>query len=266
MSGSRLKNPGSLSHGRSAVRSPFGPDMSSDPSERQRLLQAAIEFAREQLGPASERLMSTPAAQALLLARLRAGRPMGDAVLSVAHLHLREDPRLADEFLTHFLDDAYRNGRRLVTRDLRSFLETGDLVHSVAGDLWEELTELSFEGRSQFLALVTQRLRWRASDEVRRMRARGGPPSDETPGSERELIDHQPPPDAALLDRDETEQLVLRLMRLPERDQLILRLYLRGEPVEAIARACDLQPEAARKALQRALERARSNGSGPASS
>jgi len=253
---------GFLSQTASSIRSPSGRDMSSEQAERRRQIQAALEFARTELGPASERLMGTPAAQALLLTRLRAGQKLEDAVLGIAHLHLREDPRLADEFLTHFLDDAYRNGRRLVTGDLRNFLDTGDLVHSVAGDLWQELTELQFEGRAQFMSLVTKRLRWRATDEARRLRARGGPPPDETPPSPRELIDDAPPPDVALLDRDELEHVILRLLRLPERDQMILRMYLRGESVEAIASACQLNYEAARKALQRALARARAMGPG----
>lgn len=262
MSGQVLKDPRLMSQDGVVVRSPLCRDMTADPSDRQKAIQLSIEFAREELGPATERLLSSPAVQALVLARLRDGRNTTDAVLGVAHMHLREDPRIADEFLTHFLDDAYRNGRRLVTGDLRNFLETGDLVHSVAGDLWQELTELKFEGRAQFLSLVTQRLRWRATDEVRRMRARGGRPPDETPPSPRELVDGAPPPDLALLSRDEVEQLILRLLRLPERDQLILRMYLRGEKVEAIAQACNLNIEAARKALQRALERARSLGPG----
>jgi RNA polymerase sigma factor (sigma-70 family) len=214
---------------------------------------AALEFAQRQLGPATERLLSTPAAQALFFARLRSGFDLEDAVLGVAHLHLAEDPRLADEFLTYFLEAAYRSGRRLISGDLRSYLETGDLVHSVAGELWRELRSLRFEGRAPFQALVYQRMKWRASDEARRFRAQGAPLSGER--SERE--DDSPTPDAVLSDRDEVERLALRLLRLPERDQRMLRLYLQGKGVDEIAPELELSVDAARKALQRALQRAR---------
>lgn len=222
-------------------------------SDRSQHSAAALLFAQQHLGPATERLLATPAAQALFLARLRSGFDVQDAVLGVAHLHLAEDPRLADEFLTYFLEAAYRSGRRLISGDLRSYLETGDLVHSVAGDLWRELRSLRFEGRAPFQALVYQRMKWRATDEARRYRAQGAP----LPGERSDREDQGPTPDAVLSDRDEVERLALRLLRLPERDQHLLRLYLQGKSLEQIAPELELSPDAARKALQRALQRAR---------
>ncbi len=56
---------------------------------------------------------------------------------------------------------------------------------------------------------------------------------------------------------EERERLALALMRLPERDRLIVRLHLRGEALPEIMRQTGLASEAARKALQRALLRAR---------
>lgn len=224
-----------------------------------RIAEQALRFAREELGPASERLLGSAAAQALVLSRLRAGRSLQDAVLGVVHLHAAEDRRIADEFLTHFLQDAYRGGRRLLSAGVRRFLETGDLVHSVAGELWTELASLRFETRAGFLALLQQRMQWRARDEVRKRNSlrRGENRRAEQDVGELEIADSAPTPGTALGGKDEAERLVLLLCRLPERDQLLLRLHLRGEPLSVIARESGLQPETARKALQRAIRKVR---------
>ena len=132
------------------------PTMSS-PSNHH--LEAALLFAREQLGPASERVVSTAAAQALILSRIRGGIMVEDAVLAEVHAAARLDQRAADEFLAYFLDDAHKKGRRLLSDGLRRFLETGDLVQSVFGEVWTSIADLNFETRAQFVALLAQRLR-----------------------------------------------------------------------------------------------------------
>ena len=64
-------------------------------------------------------------------------------------------------------------------------------------------------------------------------------------------------PLSAMITREERDQLILRLLRLPERDRDLITMHLRGEPIEVIARELELSRDAAYKALQRAVRRAR---------
>ena len=58
-------------------------------------------------------------------------------------------------------------------------------------------------------------------------------------------------------DKDEHERLILILMRLRERDRLLLSAYLQGKPIENVMAQLNINYEAARKAQRRAIERAR---------
>ncbi len=218
-----------------------------------------LEFARSSLGPRSMALLSDPTAQALVFSRLRGGAELADAVLAEVHARTRDDRELANEFLGYFLLNAYRSGRRLVTPFMQRFVDTGDLVQSTFGDLWDELASFEFETRAQFISLLALRLRWKAQDHARRLlTARRG--EDHRVEVEPEDFDRaaaQPSPASEAMASEERERLALALMRLPERDRLLVRLYLRGEELPEIMKQTELNSEAARKALQRALLRAR---------
>lgn len=229
---------------------------SDDPQTAARRVLA---FAREQLGPASERVLTDPRAQTVVLGRMRAGTALEDAVLGEVFRAGATDREAADEFLGHLLPDLMGRAQPQLSRGLRRFLDTGDLVQSVVGDLWPELLELRFETRAQFVSLLAQRLRWKASNAARGLE-RGKRREDlraEAPAEELELAADGPSPLSELGSSEERDLLVLALMKLSERDRLILRLHLRAEPLEVIARETGLGPEAARKALQRAVRRAR---------
>lgn len=223
----------------------------------QQHLDRALGFAREQLGPASERLVSSAASQALILSRVRAGVAVEDAVLAEVHRAARVDQRAADEFLAYFLDDAHRRGSRLLSDGLRRFLETGDLVQSVFGEVWSSIADLQFETRAQFVALLAQRLRWKATDKARRMQSerRNEHNRHPLPVDELSIPADDRPPSSNLGRQEETEEMIARLLRLPERDQQLVRLHLRGADMQAIADATGLSPDTARKALSRAIER-----------
>ena len=218
-----------------------------------------LEFARSSLGPRSMALLSNPAAQALVFSRMRGGAELADAVLAEVHSRTRDDRELANEFLGFFLLNAYRSGRRLVTPFLQRFIDTGDLVQSTFGDLWDELASFDFETRAQFISLLALRLRWKAQDHARRMlTARRS--EDQRVDVDPEEFDRaaaQPSPASQAMASEERERLALALMRLPERDRLLVRLHLRGEELPEIMLQTGLNSEAARKALQRALLRAR---------
>jgi len=211
------------------------------------------------LGPAAARLLASAPGAALALARLRAGKDEEDAVLGLAHAHAGDDPELAGEFAGWLMLEMRRAGRGLAGPALRRFLDTGDLVQSVAGDLWPELFELEFESRGQFLALFASRLRWKAMDRARAQNSmrrredlRVEPKEDDLHAAR-----STPSPATEAGDREDLELLALALGRLPERDARMIRRWLEGVDWERIGSEERMAPESARKAVQRAIARAR---------
>jgi DNA-directed RNA polymerase specialized sigma24 family protein len=229
-----------------------------------RLDERILDFARTELGPASERALRPPAARRAVAGRIAAGQPLEDAVLGQIHAHMGDDRRLADEFAAYFLFDLMTMGKLSMssTSRLRRFLDSGDLVLSVFGDLWEGVESLKFESRAQFKSLFATRLGWKAADKARRV---GPRPHLDTPleprrartgGPAYDLTDTAPVPGA--IRREERERLILILLRLKERERRLLTMHLKGLSIEAI----DLQYDTARKALSRAIAQARQLAAG----
>jgi RNA polymerase sigma factor (sigma-70 family) len=235
---------------------------------------AAVDFAAERLGPCSSKLLHDPAPQALVVARMRAGATLGNAVLAIIHSRL-DNPssppataaqshsnELADEFLSFFLADLARLGHSALGPGLRRFLDSGDLVQSVLGDLWPDMAQLKFESRDAFLALLAARLRWKASDRSRRLQA-GKRREDLRKNADADLLaTNQPGPVTELVSAEEWQQTALALARLNKRDRELVRGHLNGLSWAELAAENGLQPESARKAVQRALARARQGGVG----
>ncbi|MGQ0552408.1 MAG: sigma-70 family RNA polymerase sigma factor [Planctomycetota bacterium] len=221
-----------------------------------------LEFARAELGLASERHLRQPAVLASARARLQAGAPVGDAVLAEIHPRIATDRRLADEFAGHFLFDLLKLGTFSMADNskLRRFLDTGDLVLSVFGDMWGDVSSLQFESANQFRSLFAQRMRWKAADEARRL---------ETGSRREDLRVAESPEDLGLtahegeapvslaVQGEERERLILILLRMEERDRRMLTLHLKGRSARAIGVELGLDYETARKALQRAVKQAR---------
>ncbi|MEM1447718.1 MAG: sigma-70 family RNA polymerase sigma factor [Planctomycetota bacterium] len=227
----------------------------ADSAEAREHAVEALRFARERLGPASEQLFSDPAAQVPVLARLRAGYVLEDAVLAEAHRAAAQSPAVADEFIAYFLRDLLRAGHRVQRSAMRRFLDTDDLVQSMLGDVWPELCDVRFETRGRFLAYLSQRLGWKAFDRSRAMQSR-----PEGKRAEVELDDEPhmtASPADEVAESEEREQLALAILRLPARDRQLITLYLRGRSHAEIAAELDLSYEAARVALRRAIHRAR---------
>ncbi len=248
-----------------------------DPAE---VAAAAVDFAAQRLGPGCARVVNDPALQALVVARVRAGAlnradgsptsprrrtgmSIADAVLALVHSRLATDPHLADEFLGFFLSDLARLGHGALGPGLRRFLDSGDLVQSVLGDLWPELAAVKFESRDSFLALLAARLRWKAADGARQLRA-GKRREDLRIAADASLMpDQQPGPATELVAAEEWQQTALALARLPKRERKLVRAHLQGLSWTEVAAAHELKPESARKAVQRALAKMRSgSGSG----
>ncbi len=222
-----------------------------------------VEFARVELGPASEKRLADPAVRAAVRERLKRGLSLADAVVGEMHACLNSDRRVADEFVAYFLIDLMRVGRLSMSASnrLRRFLDTGDLVMSVFGDLWTDLGDLRFESRNQFTALFAKRMGWKAVDQVRRLQSKRRAEDMRLHQDPEELdvgtTDAGTAPLPEAIRKEEREQLILILLRLKDRDRAILTLHLQNRSIDAIATELGLSYDAARQALNRAIERAR---------
>ena len=213
------------------------------------------------IGPASARRLKAPAHRATVLQFIDAGRDLEDAVLKVTHGLIRQDRGVANEFLAFFLYDLQRLGKFSMSSSsrLRRFLDTGDLVHSVIGDLWKDIPSLDFESRNQFLHLFARRMGWKAADNARRL-ASGARREDRRLFLEPEQIERPDGADAIpdqLIRAEERDRLMLVLLRLKPRDGKLLALRLKGLEIHEIADQMGLKYDTARKALARALDQAR---------
>lgn len=229
------------------------------PDDRQALVEQALRFARDHLGPESERCVADAGAQALILSRLREGTELEDAVLAVVHTKTADDQGLANEFLAYFLSDLLHIGHSLISARLRSYLDSSDLAQSVLGDFWPELTRVRFEGRSRFLALLGKRLSWKAANHARSLgrQKRGAELRSALAPEDLELPDDAPGPERIAHLREDRERMILALARLSPRDRSLLAAHLRGEDTGTIALRAGLSRAAAEKALTRAKRRAR---------
>ena len=225
----------------------------------EQIVDAAQWFAAQRLGPRSVSALADPARQALVVARVsRQGQSVDDAVLGVVHQTMQEDRALGDEFLAFFLADLDRLGHGRLGAGLRRFVDTGDLVQSVIGDLWPELTSIRFETRDAFLALLAARLRWKASDSARAAHAAKRREDQRVDLAHEDMATSSTPgPSTELVQAEEWQRVALSLARLPQRDRELVRGHLRGQSWAELAAAHELRPESARKAVQRALDRLR---------
>ena len=219
-------------------------------------------FVDRHLGEASRRYLSLPSSVTSVELRIKGGQDLEDAVLAELHTRIRVDQWIANEFASLFLLDLMQIGKPTMslTSPLRRFLDTGDLVNSVFGDLWSDLADLHFESRGQFQSLFEQRMNWKAASQARRLDARtrqerrrvAAQPAD------LDLLDEsQQAPLKQAMAKEEHDRLVLLLVRLNDRDREILTLHLQGRSKEEIATTLGLTHEAARMAIKRAIERAR---------
>jgi RNA polymerase sigma factor (sigma-70 family) len=225
-----------------------------DPAERE-----IVEFAQARLGRASLHHVSSPEVMASIVARRRPGISLEDAVLAEIHAGLPGHRALADEFAAYLLYDLMKMGSNSMTASssLRRFLDTGDLVLSVFGDLWHDIPAVRFESCAQYKTLFAQRLNWKAASSARRFTRDRRSEQHRVPESPDELDvagDDGGAPLAAAIREEERARLILILLRLNDRDRQILTLHLKGLSRDEIAQRLGLQYDAARKALGRATE------------
>lgn len=234
------------------------PDTALDDADRR-----ILAFARTEFGPISERHFQNPEARAAVRRRMAAGADLTDGVLAELHGHLGGNRRIADEFAAYFLFDLMKMGKTSMasTSKLRRFLDTGDLVLSVFGDIWVDIAQLRFESRQQFKSLFAQRMNWKAADQARRLDTGRRQEDRRVPEQPEDLdlrdLDSASAPLSNSIQKEERERLILILLRLNDRDRQLLSCRLRGESVQQIAEKMDLSYDTARKAVSRAIDHAR---------
>ena len=216
----------------------------------------AIAFAEAELGPESAAFLRDARVRVLVLARLRAGAELPDAVLAEVHREAAGNRSLANEFLGYFLRSAHLRGRRSLRMGLRRFLDSWDLAQSGLGDVWSDLASLRFDDRASFLALLAQRMRWKSSRLGERTSRLEEIDEPSTPDPADDGSNHSEPERRAI-ESEESGLLALAVLKLSARDQALVRSYLRGAPIEAVMREHGLGYEAARRARLRAVNRAR---------
>jgi RNA polymerase sigma factor (sigma-70 family) len=226
---------------------------------RTALAARALAWAQAELGPASAQALEQPQISSAVLSRIERGEELDTAVLAEIHAASSGDARLANEFLAHFLPDLTRAGQRLRSRQLKRFLDTGDLVQSMLADAWPSLAAIRFTTRPQFLAFLSQRLRWKASDRSRSLEAdkRREDARVELDEGSLQAQEHGRHGLSSAVDPDDWERMVQLIVRLPERDRRLLSAFLAGRSIDEIAAEHGRSRDATRMAIQRAIARAR---------
>jgi RNA polymerase sigma factor (sigma-70 family) len=214
-------------------------------------LKEATRVARIQLGPSSARLISEPGYLSLLLSRAERMNSLEDAVFSIVFEFGLNDQEISNEFFGSFLAVLHAKGRRLLAGNLERILGSQDLVQSVIGDLLAKPIE--FQGRAQFLSYLDQGMRWKASS------ARGSARADRQLDYDPIELDTSPPNQdieqpgllSNLESEEDRERLLLGMLRLPESERELMRLYLEGLGAAEIAERTGRTLEATRSALAR---------------
>jgi RNA polymerase sigma factor (sigma-70 family) len=232
-----------------------------DAAQTAERLEAALGFARDQLGEASVAHLRTPEAQALLLTRLRQQPSIEDATLAVVFRAARTDRRLADEFFAHLFGDLSVSGRSLVTPALRELMETGELVDSVVRDMWRDLESVEFRTRGQFLAYLLQRMQWKRNNRIRSAKRikRGGDAEPVDGADFQDLPDRQRPSPLSEAERVDDLRRLAKLsagLDPAEREMLFLRT-IQGYSYTEIGERFDLSPNTVKARIEELVSRMR---------
>lgn len=215
--------------------------------------------ARELLGPHSAEWVRRDDVTARMLARLQRGTELDNVVLAEVEQEARRDTELREEFLAYIMVQMRAVGRGSLAPGLRRFLDTLDLVQSVAGDVFAESDPPEFETKVAYLSLLRQRMQWKAVDHARRLGAEKRSEDRRDGRAVEEIGLHADGGDPAEAGEraDFLERLRTELAQLSERDQRVLRLYLQGRDTLEIGDELKLSRDTARRVLARAKDRLR---------
>ena len=234
--------------------------MDVEPPARQPLPAELEEYVAQELGPGCMNYFHKPQVVADYQKLRNTGAAVEDAALHLVHRESSNDPIIADEFFAHFLASMMKVGTLSMRNGMRRYLDSGDLVNSVAGSLWKDLASTEFTTRKEYLGFLGRRLGWKASDRAQGLNAakrRQDLQLDVDFQAVGFANEDQAGPATVAGNQEDIERLIAILPRLNPRDQGLIRRTLRGEEVSQIAEALKMNPDSTRKALARAIEKAK---------
>lgn len=220
-------------------------------------------FAARELGPASSRLVQSEQGVLDIRRREEEGHEASDVVLGVVFDALQRgdgENELAEEFFAYLLPQAEARSHGRVGPDLKRHIESQDLAQSVLGNLWQGLPDLEFTTFPQFLSMVVQRIGWKASNRGRDLRRKKRSEGARVDVDVEELGDSSSgkSPVTKLVRAEDQEFFIKTIMKMPnERDRKLIMDHLEGRSVAEMAETHGLEVASARRALNRALDRAR---------
>jgi RNA polymerase sigma factor (sigma-70 family) len=222
-------------------------------------------FAARELGPASYRLLQSEVGVKDLVRRTAQQVELADAVLGVVFDALRrrgEDSALAEEFFTYLLPHAESHSHGRIGASLRRHLESRDIAQSVFGNLWQDIPDLEFTTFPQFLSMVVKRINWKVSNRGRDLNRGKRSEGERVDLDVEDLVPNERSSNEQMdgVWQEDVDVLLETVMSLPnERDRKLILGRISGLTLEEIASSLDLEVSSARRALNRAIERARAH-------
>lgn len=219
----------------------------------------------EELLSIAERTLGPHTADALReegeLEKVRAscsdGRSPSDAVLAFAFERGATNLDIAGEFFTSFRGDLMNVATGAVRQNALSGFEGEDLIQSIYGDAWKSRKKTSFRTRHEFLAYLSNRVRWKAQDKKRgeeSLKRKGLAlslsDSEDLPASESSKL-------SELASDDDLHRITANILLLEGKDADVLRRHLKGEAIKDIAADMGITGDHATRLLGKARERIR---------
>lgn len=222
-------------------------------------MDSSLQFSETYLGPASLAYIQREENSLKVEKWVKDGAAVEDAVLRCIFEATSKDSELTNEFLNYFLQHLLKLKIVNIQPSLRRMVDTGDLVQSVFTEIWGKLPDFEFTTRGAFISLLCQRLKWKASNENRRMKTQSrredlrASSSPEKMGAKSDQMG----PLSENLSQEEQRQMAVAIFRLPPRDRQIVTLSLQGFSHSEIGERMGLEVSSARKALNRAVSHMR---------
>ena len=216
------------------------------------------DFVVRALGPASQLYVHDPAVLAQVLADVRSGVSVPDAVLRRVHRAAPDDRQIADEFVRYVCRDLFGVKPDAVPCDVSRVFGPEDIEQSALADLWAKWDSIEFRSRVQFLRCLRRRLDWKAKDKTRR--ARSQKRQEDRRQSEDVMInttDCSPSPASDIVRTEDANALAARLARLPRREREMFKLRFAGVSDAEIGKRMGLSSRVVRYTLSSATTKLR---------
>ncbi|MFT7464675.1 MAG: DNA-directed RNA polymerase specialized sigma24 family protein [Pseudohongiellaceae bacterium] len=238
---------------------------STDSRPHPQFLKDAAAFARDQLGPRMEELLSNDSVLLEVKASADASADLEDGVLSWIHKNMPSDPELENEFVGYFWGQLYQRGRTTMASKspLRRLLDTADLANTVYRRIGPRLSQFEYRSRRQFMRLLLLNMENRAKDKIRQFNAvkRGeqkrASESIEDVANNVLSPEEQSDPIMAAIRSEQGRMVFLICSQLNDMDRALIKGMLESESPQDMAAKMGKSAAAVRLALKRALGKVR---------